>query len=225
MRGRLGYPRRALRLQECAIAVVSLHGGTVPRTSDELIALPGIGDYTAAAVMSFAYGLRATVLDTNVRRVIARTVSGSAMPTPSPTAAERRLAESLVPHDDSAAALWAVSSMELGALVCTARGPSCLKGRVTECPVADLCAWRAAGHPDDEHAHRRRAQKWTGTDRQVRGRVMAILRDRVGPAHRSMIDASLDDVDPIQTTRCLGALIEDGLIEQVLDEDAYALPA
>ena len=95
--GRLGYPRRALRLQECARAVTERHGGVVPRTEQELLSLPGVGSYTAAAVVAFAYGGRSVVLDTNVRRVLARTLAGQALPAPAQTTAEVRLASAVVP--------------------------------------------------------------------------------------------------------------------------------
>ena len=140
--GRLGYPRRALRLHEAATAITERHDGQVPRDQTELRALPGIGDYTAAAVAAFAYGDRSVVVDTNVRRVQARVVTGSAQASPAMTRAEVSLAENLLPDDDEAAATWNVAVMELGALVCTARSPRC-----DACPVAAQCAWRGAGHP------------------------------------------------------------------------------
>ncbi|OCI32997.1 HhH-GPD family protein [Oerskovia enterophila] len=214
--GRLGYPRRALRLQDCARAVVERHGGRVPQDADELLALPGVGEYTAAAVTAFAHGRRAVVVDTNVRRVLARAVSGTALPAPSYTAAERRLAALVAPTEDDDAALWAAASMELGALVCTARSPRC-----DECPVADLCAWRAAGSPPDEHAARRRTQAWEGTDRQARGRVMGALRAADGPVHRDVVAGLWPDA--AQLGRCVASLVEDGLLEQ--DGDVYRLPA
>jgi A/G-specific adenine glycosylase len=213
---RLGYPRRALRLQECARAIVERHGGVVPADEEGLRALPGVGEYTAAAVRAFAFGRRTVVVDTNVRRVIARAVAGTALPAPSPTAAERGLATALVPDDDASAARWAAASMELGAVVCAARSPRC-----AACPVADLCAWRAAGHPPDAHAHRRRAQAWHGTDRQVRGRVMAVLRTAEQPVARTALDDASPDA--AQVTRCLAGLIEDGLVEQD-DAGRYRLP-
>jgi A/G-specific adenine glycosylase len=125
------------RLQDCARAVVERHDGVVPATEAELLALPGVGAYTAAAVMAFAHGHRSVVLDTNVRRVLARVAAGVALPAPSQTVAEVRLAESFVPDDDALAARWAAASMELGALACTARAPRC-----DACPVADQCAGR-----------------------------------------------------------------------------------
>ena len=205
--GRLGYPRRALRLQECARAIVDRHAGEVPRTEPELLALPGIGEYTAAAVLAFAYGRRSVVVDTNVRRVLARAVTGSALPAPSYTAAERALATELAPPGDADAARWAAASMELGALVCTAKAPRC-----GACPVAALCAWRRAGSPPDAYADRRRTQAWAGTDRQARGRVMAELRQAADPVDRSLLTSLWHD--PGQLDRAIAGLVEDGLAEQ-----------
>ena len=145
--GRLGYPRRALRLHMTAQALVERHDGQVPAALDALLALPGIGAYTAAAVASFAFGQRHAVLDTNVRRVLARLVSGQQLAPPSASAAERRLAEALLPEQPAVAARWSVAVMELGALVCTATRPRC-----TECPVAADCAWRLAGQPAGDRA-------------------------------------------------------------------------
>src|SRR3954467_13779895 len=139
---RLGYPRRALNLHASARAIVELHDGVVPAEYDELRALPGIGAYTAAAVASFAYRRRHAVLDTNVRRVLARAVTGVQYPPKTQTTAEVRLAESLLPLDPPVAARWSVAVMELGALVCTARTPRC-----ADCPVAGDCTWRLSGKP------------------------------------------------------------------------------
>lgn len=213
--GSLGYPRRALRLRECAQAIVDQHDGEVPTDEAALLALPGIGSYTAAAVLAFAFGRRSVVLDTNIRRVLARVVGGEALPSPSLTAAERSRAAALVPHDDSSAASWAASSMELGAVVCTARTPSC-----TACPVAALCAWRAAGYPADAHAARRRTQAWAGTDRQVRGKVMGALRAAHGPVPATIVDHVWPDA--AQLDRCLTGLLADGLIARTGEE--YHLP-
>jgi A/G-specific adenine glycosylase len=223
---RLGYPRRALRLQECARAVVERHGGRVPDDEALLLALPGIGAYTAAAVRAFAFGRRSVVLDTNVRRVLARAGEGLALPAPSQTVGERRLAETLVPADDATAARWAAASMELGALVCTARSPRC-----DACPVRDTCAWQRAGSPPDAHAARRRTQAWAGTDRQVRGRIMALLRDTLEPAPADAVAAVWPDA--VQRERCLASLLVDGLVEALpgpggaddVDGIRYRLPA
>ncbi|SFK15247.1 A/G-specific DNA-adenine glycosylase [Cellulomonas sp. KH9] len=202
---RLGYPRRALRLQECARVVVERHGGVVPDDEAALLALPGVGAYTAAAVRAFAFGRRSVVLDTNVRRVLARVAAGEALPAPAQTAAEVRRAAAWVPDDDAAAARWSAASMELGALVCTARTPRC-----GACPVADRCRWLAAGRPADAHAHRRRTQAWTGTDRQVRGRVMALLREALAPVPHDVLAAVWPDAG--QLARCVDALVADGLV-------------
>ncbi|MCL8026198.1 A/G-specific adenine glycosylase [Nocardioides bruguierae] len=213
--GRLGYPRRALRLHAAAVAITERHDGLVPDDHGALLALPGVGDYTAAAVASFAFGRRHVVLDTNVRRVLGRVVGGAEHPRPSVTKAEREEAALLVPDDDATAATWAVAVMELGALVCTAAGPRC-----EACPVADQCAWRAAGYPAYD-GPARRAQAWDGTDRQCRGRLMAVLRDADGPVHRSALDAAWGP--EAQRLRCLAALVADGLLVHVA-EDVYALP-
>lgn len=216
---RLGYPRRALRLRDCAQAVVERHGGVLPEDEEALLELPGIGSYTAAAVVAFAHGRRSVVLDTNVRRVLARAVEGVALPAPALTVGERRLAASLVPAADDEAARWAAASMELGALVCTARSPGC-----DRCPVADLCAWRVAGCPPDVHAPRRRVQAWAGTDRQVRGRIMALLREALEPAPAHVVAEVWPDA--VQRDRCLTSLLADGLVERLgaEDEPAYRLP-
>jgi A/G-specific adenine glycosylase len=213
--GRLGYPRRALRLHAAARAVEEHHGGEVPDTYEALLALPGVGDYTAAAVASFAYGRRHAVLDTNVRRVLARTVAGEELPPVSLTKAERERAVALLPDDEGDAARWAVATMELGAVVCSAASPAC-----SRCPVDDLCAWRLAGSPPDA-GPARRTQTYAGTDRQCRGRLLAVLRDADGPVHRVSLEAVWDAAE--QRTRALDSLLADGLVAQV-GPDTFALP-
>ena len=169
--GRLGYPRRALRLHEAATAMVERHGGEVPATPEGLLALPGVGAYTAAAVSCFAFGIPEVVVDTNVRRVLARTREGKAFPNLTLNRAEAQLAADSMPAEPATANTWNVAVMELGALVCVARGPRC-----DECPVADLCAWNLAGRPAYDGPPRR-GQSWHGTDRQVRGELLRRLRD------------------------------------------------
>ena len=178
--GRLGYPRRALRLHAAAAAMTERFNGAVPGTRDELLTLPGVGTYTAAAVASFAFGRRETVVDTNIRRVHARVLSGKALPAPALNAAEMRLAVALLPEDDAASVAWNVSVMELGALVCTARSPKC-----AACPVQHRCAWLAAGEPAPEYVPK--GQAWAGTDRQVRGALMAVLRQARVPVPRNLL--------------------------------------
>jgi A/G-specific adenine glycosylase len=215
MWGRLGYPRRALRLHAAATAIVERHGGEVPADHEELLALPGVGAYTAAAVASFAYRRRHVVLDTNVRRVLARVVGGVELPSPSVTRAEREVAASLLPEDGPTAAAWAVGTMELGALVCVAASPRC-----PDCPVADLCAWRAAGHPAYDGPPRR-VQTYDGTDRQCRGRLLAVLRDAHGPVPRSRLDEAWPVAE--QRDRCLQWLVDDGLVARA-EGEVYTLP-
>jgi A/G-specific adenine glycosylase len=214
-RGRLGYPRRALRLHAAAVAILEKHGGEVPSDHAALRALPGIGDYTAAAVASFAFGQRHPVLDTNVRRVFARVVGGREFPGQSVTRAERDTAETLLPDEPGTAATWSVAVMELGALVCTAARPRC-----DGCPVREVCRWRATGYPAHDGPPRR-VQGYAGTDRQCRGRLLEVLRDDHGPVHRSRLDAVWSDGE--QRERCLEGLVEDGLAVRVAD-DVYALP-
>jgi A/G-specific adenine glycosylase len=213
--GRLGYPRRALRLHAAATAIVEQHGGEVPSSYDDLRALPGIGDYTAAAIATFAHGRRHVVLDTNVRRVLARVATGVEFPATSVTKGERALAADLLPHDEPTAATWSVAVMELGALVCTAANPRC-----GACPVADLCAWRAAGHPAYDGPPRR-AQTWAGTDRQCRGRLLAVLREAEGEVTQDRLDAAWSE--DLQRARCLAGLVEDGLAVRTA-RGTYALP-
>ena len=178
--GRLGYPRRALRLHAAAGAVVEHHDGEIPDTVGELLTLPGVGTYTAAAVAAFAFGKRETVVDTNIRRVHARLLGGDALPAPALTAAEMRRAADLLPDDDAQSVLWNAAVMELGALVCTARAPKC-----SQCPVLESCAWVAAGRPEPHYVPR--GQAWAGTDRQVRGAMMGVLRNAAAPVVRELM--------------------------------------
>lgn len=213
--GRLGYPRRALRLHAAATAIVERHSGEVPASYDALKSLPGIGDYTAAAITTFAFGQRHLVLDTNVRRVLSRWLVGNEFPSKSPTRAERDLAEALLPQDDATAAHWSIALMELGALVCTANQPKC-----PQCPMKDGCAWRSAGFPAYDGPPRT-AQTWAGTDRQCRGRLLALARESDSPVPKIRMDLAWQD--GTQRERCLQSLIEDGLlVEPALDH--YALP-
>jgi A/G-specific adenine glycosylase len=212
--GRLGYPRRALRLHAAATAIVERHAGEVPSSYDDLRALPGVGDYTAAAIATFGYGRRHAVLDTNVRRVLARLVSGVELPPVAATAGEKRLAESLLPDDEGDAATWSIALMELGALVCTAARPRC-----EACPVVGECAWRAAGYPAYDGPPRK-GQTWAGTDRQVRGRLMAVVREAEGAVPKPRLDRAWDD--DTQRDRALASLLTDGLLVET--PDGYALP-
>jgi A/G-specific adenine glycosylase len=213
--GRLGYPRRALRLHECAVAVVARHGGVVPDDVEALLALPGVGAYTARAVAAFAYRQRQPVVDTNVRRLLARAVDGRAEAGPATTAGDLAAALALLPAPGEAAARASAAFMELGALVCTARSPRC-----HECPLWTSCAWRLAGSPAGT-GPRRRPQRYTGTDRQVRGLLLAVLRESTGPVPRTRLD--LVWPEQAQRARALAALVDDGLVT-ALPGQRYALP-
>lgn len=213
--GNLGYPRRALRLHAAATRIAERHAGEVPDGYETLRDLPGVGAYTAAAVATFAYGRPHAVVDTNVRRVLARAWNASAAPARAATAAETRLAESVLPREPLRACRWSVAVMELGALVCTARSPRC-----GECPLASRCAWRLAGKPAPTGTPPR-AQRYAGTDRQVRGRLLGILRASEGPAPAERLAAAWDE--PVQRERALAALTADGLVRR-LPDGSYALP-
>lgn len=213
--GRLGYPRRALRLYEAALVIEGKHNGEVPHSYEDLRALPGVGAYTAAAILAFAYQQRAVVLDTNVRRVFARSIAGQALPPASTTAAERRTAEAWLPVDGAEAARASVALMELGALVCTASAPSC-----DRCPIASDCAWRAAGWPTYV-GPARKTQMYVGTDRQCRGAILAVLRATDHAVEASQIHATW--AERTQRERALTSLIDDGLVVR-LDDGRLSLP-
>ena len=212
--GRLGYPRRALWLHATARILTEEHAGQVPASVSALRGLPGVGGYTAAAVASFAFGQRHAVLDTNVRRVLGRLVRGEHLPPRSASVAETRLAESLLPELPRRAARWSVAIMELGALVCTATRPDC-----DRCPVARQCAWHRAGRPAGPA--RPPAQRYAGSDRECRGRLLGVLRDAAGPVPAADLDAAWPD--QAQRARALRALIADGLAA-AREHDTYALP-
>jgi A/G-specific adenine glycosylase len=215
MWGRLGYPRRAVRLHECARVLVERHGGTVPDDVPTLLRLPGVGTYTARAVAVFGYRRRHPVVDTNVRRVVARAVTGQPDGGTTTSAADLATVRRLLPENAEPAARLSVAIMELGALVCTARDPRC-----AGCPISDRCAWRASGQslPDGPS---RRPQRYAGTDRQVRGLLMAVLREAPGAVARQRLD--LVWPDPVQRTRALESLLVDGLAVR-LPGERYALP-
>ena len=201
----LGYPRRALWLHRAAVEIRDRHEGIVPRDVDALLALTGIGDYTARAVAVFAYGDRHPVVDTNTRRVIARAVEGRSQPGP-PARRDLAAMEALLPAAAADAAIVNAAAMELGAVVCTARSPRC-----EACPIADRCAWRAAGYPDTGDERRRQA-RYEGSDRQARGAVLRALR-AASPAPVPLDDVAPDWPDARQRDRAIDSLIADGLAE------------
>jgi A/G-specific adenine glycosylase len=209
--GRLGYPRRALRLHECAKVIANELGGIIPSTEVELRKLPGIGEYTAAAMVAFAFEGSSLVLDINIRRLFSRLYKGEESPTAAPTKAERIEYAEYVPKKN--AHLWAAATMELGALVCTAQKPLC--GR---CPVAELCVWRSLDYPAS--ARVKRTQTWHGTDRQCRGTIVQALRDN--PTLNKKQIHLLWDV-PSQVEKALLSLLDDGLIEE-RRKNTFSLP-
>lgn len=212
--GKLGYPRRALRLREAAVAITERHGGVVPDDVGALESLPGVGTYTARAVACFGYGQPQPVVDTNVRRVVSRLVHGRVEPG-NARAADLDDVSALAPSDRGRAVRFSVAVMELGALVCVARTPRC-----GTCPVRDRCAWRLAGCPPHDGPPRR-VQKFTGTDRQVRGRLLDVLRAAHAPVDAAALEPAWDDA--VQRSRCLDSLLTDGLVEQTPD-GLFTLP-
>lgn len=203
----LGYPRRALWLHRAAVEIRDRHAGVVPRDVDDLLALTGIGDYTARAVAVFAYGDRHPVVDTNTRRVLARVAQGRSQPGP---AAKRDLADmaEILPDDVTASTVVNAAAMELGALVCTARVPRC-----DLCPLADRCAWRAAGYPDTGDTRVKQA-RYEGSDRQTRGAILKVLRS--AQTHDVAVDEVIGDwPDLVQRDRAIDSLVADGLVEAV----------
>ena len=209
--GRLGYPRRALRLHECAKIITHEYAGNVPRSQAALLALPGIGDYTAAAIVAFAFEESSLVLDINIRRFLSRVIDGSEFPTSTPTNNEKRSREALIPKEG--AHLWAAGTMELGALICTARNPKC-----DICPVSEKCQWRLLGFPKSKQI--RKTQAWHGTDRQCRGTIIQSLRE-----NESLTEAEIMKLwhDDSQLERSILGLLRDGLIAE-LNPKTYALP-
>ena len=244
--GRLGYPRRALRLQECARQVAGQYADRLPRDYDQLVALPGIGDYTASAVMSFAYGERIAVIDTNIRRVLSRVFLGRESTGGAASREERQLAWQVLPEDEdpeasdhrvngddrletadpqirSAAwreppsARWNQAVMELGATVCVARKPAC-----DICPLAGHCRFLKAGLPGLGSGRTRPRQRFAGTDRQIRGSILQALRQASGaPVFRKDLKPLCDD--EIRLDRCIASLDEDGLLE-IGQDGSLSLP-
>ncbi|MFJ4158549.1 A/G-specific adenine glycosylase [Microbacterium testaceum] len=201
----LGYPRRALWLHRAAVEIRDRHDGVVPRDVEALLALTGIGDYTARAVAVFAYGDRHPVVDTNTRRVLARAIEGRAQPGP-PHRRDLEAMEADLPADVAESAIVNAAAMELGAIVCTARAPKC-----EACPLAAQCAWRAAGYPASEDRRRKQAT-YEGSDRQTRGAVLKTLRE-AAPAAVPAFAVIPEWPDAAQRDRAIDSLIADGLVE------------
>jgi len=213
--GRLGYPRRALALHGCAVAIAEQHGNRVPEAVDDLLALPGVGPYTARAVAAFAYGHRHPVVDTNVRRVLARAVEGRAQPGPPSTRRDLELMAAHLPEDRAEARVFNAATMELGAIVCIARAPRC-----DECPLRDLCAWRREGYPEHTGPRRPVQKKYEGSDREARGALLGLLRAATVPLPEDVLAEAV--ADDLRRSRALQGLVSDGLA--VSTPDGYLLP-
>ena len=206
--GKLGYPRRAKRLHECATMIATEYCDAVPDDVEVLLGLPGVGAYTARAIACFAFGQRVPVVDTNVRRVVARAVHGRADAANPSAVRDHADVETLLPKGEEAA-VFSAALMELGATVCTARSPKC-----GVCPLR-ACAWRLAGYPPGD-GPARPTQRYAGTDRQVRGRLMDVLRSSTTPVTRAELDV-VWLTDTAQRDRALESLLTDGLVEQTAD--------
>lgn len=206
--GKLGYPRRAKRLHECATIIATNYDDVVPDDVEVLLGLPGVGAYTARAVACFAYSRRVPVVDTNVRRVVARVVHGRADAGNPSVNRDHNDVSALLPKDDTAP-VFSAGLMELGATICTARAPQC-----SLCPLS-MCAWRAAGYPTTSQPSRP-VQRYAGTDRQVRGKLLDVLRASPIPVEQTQLD-QVWLTDPAQRDRALGSLLTDGLVEQTRD--------
>lgn len=196
----LGYPRRARNLHATARRVTEL--GAFPRDLDGLLALAGVGPYTARAVMAFAFELDAAVVDTNIARVYAR-VAGERL-TPKRV---QQLADAACPQGDAWA--WNQCLMDLGAVLCRARDPAC-----DECPVRGLCAWRGRDEVPDpavgSSGVSTRQARFDGSDRQARGRLMKALS--AGPVARADV-ARIMQRDEATAAGLVASLIEDGLCQ------------
>jgi len=201
----LGYNRRALMLHRAATVIRDEHRGWVPEEIEALMTLPGVGTYTARAVVAFAFEGPAGPVDTNIGRVLAR-VGGMRL---SPKEAQR-FADSLVPAGESW--WWNQGIMELGATVCTKRAPSC-----RSCPIHDCCAWQGSGaDPADGSASVSRPQaRFEGSDRQLRGQMIDLLRDAA--QRESEIASLVAPDDAVRRAQIVDGLLADGLIERAGD--------
>jgi len=200
--GRLGYPRRALRLHESAKIIAHDFNNEVPESEEVLRSLPGIGDYTAAAISAFAFGANTLVMDVNIRRVLVRVLDGKEHPTSSQTVRERESRLAILPRHN--ADNWAAATMELGALICTSKNPSC-----NDCPIISQCRWRKNGYPQSELV--RKSQDWHGTDRKCRGTIVQALRE-----NESLTLSAIKKLWPeeSQVEKALETLLTDHLIEE-----------
>ena len=200
----LGYNRRAVNLHRAAVAMVEHHDGRVPDVLDALLALPGVGPYTARAVLVFAFDRELGLVDTNAGRFLARAAAGRALA----TQAAQTLADSLVPAGQAWA--WGQAVFDLGALVCTRRAPGCER-----CPITGHCAWYGAGRPEPDPIAGSAGistpqSTFAGSDRQGRGRLVDALRNGAVARAQAADVAGWPD-DPLRTERVIDQLVADGL--------------
>ena len=209
--GRLGYPRRALRLHAAAQIIAEDFNNQVPTETHILQTLPGIGEYTAAAITAFAFEQQSLVMDVNIRRLLTRIIDGNEHPKPAPTVKEKASRLALQPTKN--AHIWAAATMELGALVCTSKNPICEK-----CPVISQCNWRKNGYPKTDLV--RKSQDWHGTDRKCRGTIVQALRE-----NQSLTENAIMKLwpDQSQIEKALKTLQADLLIEAI-PRNRYRLP-
>ena len=209
----LGYNRRAVNLHRAAIQIVERHGGDLPDDLDALLALPGVGPYTARAVLVFAFDRDIGLVDTNAGRFVARALAGRAV-----TRVEsQHIADGAVPRGEAWA--WGQAVFDLGAAICTKSSPRC-----STCPIVQQCAWARAGWSDpdpiDGSAGVSRPQStFAGSFRQGRGRLVAALRDGPLAPERVAVAAGWPD-DDARAGAALTSLVRDGLA--VIDADGRA---
>ena len=201
----LGYNRRAVFLHRAAQECVDRFDGALPTTVAELQSLPGIGPYTARAVLVFAHEADIGLVDTNAGRFVARALAGRSLR----PAEAQAVADDGVP--DGWGWTWGQAVFDLGASICTKRSPAC-----ADCPVVEHCAWAQAGHPDPDPVVGSAGisspqSRFEGSDRQGRGRLVARLRTG------SIVDDDLAEVmgwphDPERAVRVAASLVDDGLV-------------
>ena len=209
--GRLGYPRRALRLHAAAQIIAQDFNNQIPQSVNVLQTLPGIGEYTAAAIAAFAFEKQTLVMDVNIRRLLTRVIDGNEHPKPAPTAKEKASHLALQPVKN--AHIWAAATMELGALVCTSKNPIC-----EQCPVISQCNWRKNGYPKTDLV--RKSQDWHGTDRKCRGTIVQALRENESLTENAIMKLWPDES---QVEKALKSLQTDLLI-QAIPRKRYRLP-
>jgi A/G-specific adenine glycosylase len=225
----LGYNRRALALYQCATIVSERHNGTLPNTIDELQKLPGIGSYTARAVLAFAFAAPAAIVDTNVARIVARAFTGRVL---SWKEAQQH-ADACVPATASAEWVWGWNQgmLDLGATICTKRAPSC-----DTCPIQTHCLWqlrktRLLATPESEldpdpaigsAGVGTKQSRFEGSDRQGRGRLIHALR--LGPVHFDRVSGVMGwPDDHVRTDRVVNSLLKDGLVARSESTHAFTL--